>query len=124
MAVFGEGAGNMEPLPPGVSPVLMPDSFGVKPVRGRWLGSNALVDGPWSIAGDKGPDRSDSRPHPKADEPPPLWSREGDSRAATLGRMAFGVARGSEPPLDEPTRKETSNGLGSRSNFVRELMPK
>ena len=26
---FGLGAGNMEPLPPGVSPVLSEDSFGV-----------------------------------------------------------------------------------------------
>lgn len=60
VAVFGEGGGKaIGPLPRGVRPVLKLERSGVKPVLK--LGSKALVDdwGPASIAGDKGPARSD-----------------------------------------------------------------
>ena len=61
--VEGEGAGNMEPDPPGVSPLRMPDSLGVRPVR-RCESNPRLTGfvGPWSIAGDRGPDRRELAP--------------------------------------------------------------
>lgn len=44
--VDGDGTGNMEPDPPGVSPLRIPDSFGVRPDRMWAKPKSAVFVGP------------------------------------------------------------------------------
>lgn len=108
----GDGAGNMDPEPPGVSPLRIPDSLGVRPVR-RWGLSKErefeLLVGPCSMAGESGPLRNDDCPGQK----PPDPRGAGDVIAATGGRSDFGVASGSVLPGWEFVANDCSNGFGS-----------
>lgn len=101
--------------PRGVSPVRMLDSFGVSPVR-NVPSKPPKPDGPKSIAGDRGPFRSD----PKEDQPGTcdmLWLRTGLVRLDTPGSLL--------PSLAPVPLNERSNGFGSESwclfSFVCEL---
>lgn len=110
----GLGAGNIEPPPPGVRPVLREDSFGVGNPRPNPSKISLEPAGPASIAGLSGPARSEfDQPSPPAVEVP---GSDGDVSAATGGRRDLPGVSADGFPL-----KDCSKGLGSRESCADEL---
>lgn len=110
----------MEPEPPGVRPLRMPDSFGVRPVRicesnSVPLGIAGFTAGPCNMAGESGPDRSEFIPQLNPELELPGNSGAGDVIDVTGGRIAFGVAKGSPELEVPPIKNDCSKGFGSWS---------
>lgn len=103
------GEPSCQPVSPlGVKPVLIQDSFGVRPVR-RVPSNPPSPDGPSSMAGLRGPFRRE----PKDDQPGacaiPEWCSAGLVRLDRPGRVCL------PPSLTALPLKERSNGFGSES---------
>lgn len=103
---FGLGAGNIDPPPPGVRPVLSDDSFGVGKLCLNCSSKYPFVlVGPGSIAGLSGPDRNELT-QPGV---PPTPKGAGDVRLATDGSPVN--LPGVSAVVGAP--KDCSKGLGS-----------
>lgn len=105
-AVFGLGGGKLMPVAPsGVKPVLKLDKSGVKPVL-KVLGSKCEPDGPPSMAGLKGPVRSDPVAQLKG-----LLPSAGEVRDATPGRVWPEVAAAPVFALPLPAADAAAEGV-------------